>query len=49
MKKEIEFEESCGNVFEDLGLPNAKELLEESKRLIELERSIDPIDFESAD
>lgn len=40
MKKKIEYTESCGNVFADLGLENAKELLAKSTLALEILRII---------
>lgn len=34
MSKNIEIQSSCGNVFEDLGLPNSKEYLVKSKLVL---------------
>lgn len=52
-KKKIEYEESSGNVFADLGLPNPEQLLEESKLRIshDLVRHLncDQVDSESED
>jgi len=38
--KKMEIEESCGNVFEDLGLPNADVLHVKSGLVIEITRAI---------
>ncbi len=40
MKKEIEYTESSGNVFADLGLENSKELLAKSRLALEILRII---------
>lgn len=47
----MDYEESCGNVFADLGLPNPEKLLERSEKMIreeqkkELEKIKEIIDF----
>lgn len=38
--KEIEYEESCGNVFADLGIPNPEEALAKSQLVWEISRII---------
>lgn len=38
--KEIEYEESCGNVFADLGIPNPEEALAKSQLAWEISRII---------
>jgi predicted XRE-type DNA-binding protein len=38
--KEIEYEESCGNVFADLDLPNPEEILAKSQLAWEIHRII---------
>lgn len=40
MKKKIEFTESCGNVFDDLGLENADEMLAKSTLAIMIRKII---------
>jgi predicted XRE-type DNA-binding protein len=40
-KREIEVEESCGNIFADLELPDADELLLKAKLVLELRRLLD--------
>jgi len=39
-KSKIEIHESCGNVFADLGLPDAEEMLLKSQIVVELHRAM---------
>jgi predicted XRE-type DNA-binding protein len=41
VSEEIEVEESCGNVFEDLGLPNADERLAKSRVALLIQMAIE--------
>ena len=46
-KREIEAEVSCGNIFADLELPEADELLLKAKLVLEFRRLLDELSLKS--